>query len=474
MMQLVNARGMSEALENYKEEFEEVFVYPLESMIISKYLEGKLELPKDVMVNQYDNKTLIHKDNKGFLIKKKDGKIILSQVKNVVDAQKYIKFNEDSYLTGYPVEVEYANKSLKTKYSEGLQALGTANTLEKEKNLVDISKLSRAISTEKLVDLIYPDMEILKKLRVLAQSAYEKTLNEQEGLQNHNETFEVQLKKLFIYAKGKTLEKPFVFNDLDNGFYINRKKITLYNQNYQYHLTQKEGLYHIKSYSKPSEYEEPLGQNDFQFDERNNKLTINKLENPFVLSHFMIDLEGAIESYEAEHDLKKEKPEIVKSYEYYLAYHHKEFQTTKEDCIFHILFYGFPGGGQKDGNFSYDERETLPYLKSVEKMVPSIHETIAREKFNCPVVYRGNVDLCAKIKTVNASWTRMFQDALEMVQEFIQRYENADKVQKMTMFSFADSQKYYDDLKKFIPIAQGIIERSQKNLDIKIPKNKLH
>lgn len=467
-MQLVNARGMDEQLMYYKQNFSQMFCYPLQSMIISRLITGKQS--QDIFLVKNGQYTLAHNDRQGYIFKEENKKntISICEARDLKEVIKYFEKDIKKALNecSYPMETSFLSDKETKKYQTYIKMLLQEDAKDfKDEKFLDLVSLRSENFINKLANFASQNKNAFTELQNLAQDTFLESLNKEPGLQEHNETFNEQLEKLFIFAKGKSKKNKYSYNDLDNGFYMNREVLVLHNQNYEYHLTQKDGVYTIKTFDSSSYEEDKLGHNEFLFDSTNNRLTINELDEPFTLSHFMLDLDCAIESYEQDYEIKPEVPEVVKSYEYYLAYHHKKYGSSKEDCVWRILFYGFPGGIQEDGNFQYDSREYLKYEKGVEKLIPTIHEIIEREPFKCPVVYDGNVALCKKITYVNESWKRMFEDANEMVKDFLNRYEAASNTEKKEMLVFEDSvEKNLKDLKEFVEISDKIISDNKTTL----------
>lgn len=327
-------------------------------------------------------------------------------------------------------------------------------------NSKDITYSHEHISDSKInafMKAFMPDWE--KRLKDVTEPMVVMVLNKEPGMQNYNDTFAKEIPLLFEYASKHTKKDRHVYNDLDNSFYKQKDTVFLHNQNYHYELTFKDNIYTITVLEKGNSPDECLNVKfNFDMDETNEyRLVIDEFDQPFVLSHFMLDLEYAIKSYQEDHDIKEEINPVVKTYDYHLAYMHRNYHLTHEEILWRMVFYCFPAGNDDKGNYEYDSRDNLPYQKLSEKAMKNIRETITHGNITIPVTYHNN-DIFKSIKKVNEDWQVFFKDAHNFVSKFLEQYKNANTQEKMVL-SYVEpkeQKEFIEELEEFLLISESL------------------
>jgi hypothetical protein len=423
-MKLINARGVSEELDRIQQSF-------------VSYHEPML---KSIAVSSAIQKIILNKKNpEGYRIE---------------------PANE-----GYEIYFQNKKHLSLNKIHEGYTKF--AQEGDKDFKAFDLSGLNQK-RVSAFLDSVAPGwQELVKKL---SHESFLVLINHDMEMQNYNDIFNEQLGKVVQYAKNhKSKKNAYYFNDLDNALWQQKNIYKLTSQDLIFNIQENEGVYTITcDYKSLSEGEKkPEFEIVFDSKEGEYQFKVKKLMQPHLLHAFMLDLEHAVKSYEENYRVEVPINDVVKSYKYHLAYMNHNFDSTKEQAIWRMVFYCFPEakGTDAQGNYAYDEREKLPYQKAVEKKMDTIHETITHSEFTIPVSYQNN-KIFKKIKNLNEDWKEFFKDAHELVADFIVRYENASASQKAKM-SYAKEKELLPELQEFLEITDRLINQPQKSLKMK-------
>jgi hypothetical protein len=436
-MKLVNARGMSENLYKLKDYYHELFFKSNEtitSLMASKAL--------------YDLEKQSTEAPQEFL-----------------NSYSFIKNEDDSVSVFHNGKKKTALFTLQKSTNEEL--ISFAKKVESHPFTAYESQENDVVNINAFINSYFPERE--KKLEESFEQSFISMLNHDKEMQNYNDIFKEQFPKLFKYAeKHVGVKNKFIFNDLDNYFYKSDKnKVILGNQNYEVTITFKDNVYYVRAFVEDKDPKESLnGAFSFSMTKEDEAFHIEALEQPFLITHFMLDLEGSVKAYEFDNDIKEDLNPVVKTYDYHLAYFKKNFDLTKEDAIWRLLFYCFPlhNGTDKNGNYVYDDRENLPYMKSCEKQMATIHETMEHSEFKVPVIYKNN-PIFKRIKNLNDDWKRLFQEGHDLVTDFLKKYKDAPASVRKEM-SNSNPDRVIPPLEEFLKISKKLIslnpEKSKK------------
>lgn len=435
-MKLVNARGMDDGLYDLKEGLEKNFTSLLRVHNFSNF------------IIQAANNNTKFKLNDNYRITKEGAKYTVE------------KLQKDSWKKYFSVSDDKIN----TKDSQLMSQL-----LQSDIKVFDVKSFLGGVSDKKIDSFLNDNYSEWKDIaKTISQGMYVSLLNTDPEMQNYNDTFDRELKLLSKYAVNHKSKKNSYDYGSDNSFYLDSKgDIIVTNQNYSYKVKEKNGLYTISAVEPRTSDEDPLNVT-FTFDTKREdefKLQFVHFDQPFVLTHFMLDLKYAIEGYERDNDITEEINPVVKSYAYHLAYMNHNFDLTKEEIIWRMAFYCFPGGADENGNYIYDKRDNLPYQKAVEKKMANIHETISHSEFTIPVDYKNN-SIFNKIKNLNEDWQLYFKEAHELVKEFVEKYEAANPEIKEKL-SYTKEEELLPELKKFLTISERL------GKPVKVKKNQM-
>lgn len=424
-MKLINARGVGEELDRIQKSFVSYNEPMLKSIAVSSAIQKIMstqKAPEGYRVEANDNGYEIYFQDK-----------------------KYLSLN---------------------KVHEGYTQF--AREGDKEFKVFDLSGLNQK-KVNALLDSVAPKwQDVVKKL---SHESFLVFINHDAEMQNYNDIFNEQLGKVVQYAKThKSKKNAYYFNDLDNALWQQKNICKLSSQDLIFNIQENEGIYIITCDYKSLAEGEEKPEFEIVFDTQAgeaHQFKVKKLMQPYLLHAFMLDLEHAVKSYEENYSIEAPINDVVKSYKYHLAYMNHNFDSTKEQAIWRMVFYCFPEakGTDAQGNYAYDNREKLPYQKVVEKKMETIHETITHSDFTIPVSYQNN-KIFKKIKNLNDDWKEFFKDAHELVQDFIVRYENASASEKAKM-SYAKSKELLPELHEFLEITDKLINKPQKSLKMK-------
>jgi hypothetical protein len=428
-MKLVNARGMSENLYKLKDYYRELYLKPSElitSLMVSKAI---YELKT--------NSTEAHPDflSKYSVLEHENDSISVFDVNQKEKALFTLNKSTNKDILELPFKIE-----------------GIAFPVYETKDIEDVS-----LNT--FLEDYLPKRQ--KELEESFEQSFISMLNNDKEMQNYNDIFREQFPKLFKYAENHVgVKKRFIYNDLDNKFYKSEKnKVILGNQNYEVTITFKDNVYYVRAFVEDKDPKESLnGAFSFSMTKEDQKaFHIEVLDQLFLITHFMLDLEGAVKAYEFDNEIKEDLNPVVKTYDYHLAYFKKNFDLTKEDAIWRLLFYCFPihNGTDKNGNYVYDERENLPYMKSCEKQMSTIHETMEHSEFKVPVIYKNN-PIFKRIKNLNDDWKCLFQEGHDLVADFLKRYKDAPASVRKEM-SYSNPDEVIPPLEEFLKISKKLI-----------------
>lgn len=435
-MKLVNARGMDEGLYQLKDGLEKDLTHLLKNHFLSNCIRQAANNSPEFVLN--DNYRVVQQDS-----------VYTIETLQKNSWKKYFSVSDD--------KINDKDSQLMSKF------------LQKDINMFDVKNFSGGVPDKKIDTFLednYPKWKTIAK--TISLGMFCNLLNIDAEMQNYNDSFNKELPLLSKYANLHKGKKNAYNYGSDNSFYVDSKgDIIVTNQNYSYKVKEKNGFYTINAVEPSPREEDPLNVK-FTFDTKKEdefKLQFVNIDQPFVLTHFMLDLQYAIQGYEKEHNIKEEVNPVVKSYAYHLAYMNHNFELTKEQIIWRMAFYCFPGGADENGNYIYDKRDNLPYQKAVEKKMDTIHDTISHSEFTIPVDYKNN-NIFKKMKNLNEDWQLYFREAHQLVTEFVEKYENSSTEIKSKL-SHDSEEVLLPNLKEFITISERLGQPA------KVKKNKL-
>lgn len=426
-MKLINARGVGEELQKIQDVFTSYHEEMLKSVALSQIVHNIVKNRKEV----------------------KDYNIIATQQGYDIQYQDKKVFNLNEVHDGYTKMLADEDK-------------------ESGFNVFDLSKVNKK-KLDAFLDKASPKWRYL--IKKSSHDSFIGFINDDAGMQNYNDIFNEQLNKLSAYAKEhKGEKKAYIYNDLDNFFWQQKNVIKLKSQGLTFSIASKEGIYDITCDYNDAEENEEKPEFNIVFDSNANnpkQLVIKKLMQPYLLYALMLDLEHSVKNYEQDYDIKPTVKDVVKSYDYHLAYMNHNFGLTKEECIWRLAFYCFPlaQGTDEKGNYVYDNRDTFPYQKAVEKKMDTIQETISHSEFTIPVSYQNN-KIFKKIKNLNDDWKEFFVDLNALVKDFLPRYEAASKAKKAKM-SYATPEELVPELQQLLTITDKLIGKNQAKPKVK-------
>lgn len=424
-MKLVKVSGMDEALEKFVKSHKKIAEFLCSMIVLSEELvNDALKAEKERMIVKKDNFIIIYEDIQG----------------------------EKKQLVSFP----YALKSDKL--------ISFFKTFVNKANLDVIDVPDYAIdSMKKIIDLRDKRIETQK----MSETLNSMLLCMDEGLQNYNEEFQKQIPELFKFAQQHKAENAFCHHDCQ-FFARSESIVVLSNQNFDY-VIEKDGDNYIVNVKNDEEDPMEALNNQFSFNAGSEiheflskyRLTFQKLDQPFVLYHFMLDLDSVLKAYKKENSIEDPVNPVVKSYEYCLAHWSRQHNVTKEEALWRMAFYTFPKGVDEQGNYMFSD-EVLPYSKISESLMTNIHETIGHKEFTVPVILDRKA-LKKNFKSyisVNESWKRFFKDLHEALEDFIEKYKKADdeKRAQLTLMEEAnkESEAFIKDLEFYSSMSKRL------------------
>lgn len=438
-MKLVKVSGMDEALEKFVKSHKKTAEILCSMIILSEELANEtLKTEKERMIVKQDNSIILYEDIQG------DKKQMVS-FPYAVRPEKLISFFQSMI-----------NKS----NFEVIKVPDCA--VESMKKFIDLR--GKRIETQQMTETL--------NLMLLSMD---------KGMQNYNEEFEKQIPEIFKFAQQY---KP------DNAFYHHNNKlfarsesvIVLSNQNFDYIIEKDADTYIINVKNDEKDPMEALD-NQFSFNASSDipefltkyRLSFQKLEQPFVLYHFMLDVESVLKAYKKENSIEDPVNPVVKSYEYCLAHWSRQHNVTKEEALWRMAFYTFPKGVDEQGNYLFSD-EVLPYSKISESLMTNIHETIGHKQFTVPVILdRKALKKSFKSYTyVNESWQGFFKDLHEALEGFIEKYKKANEEERaeLTLMEEAnkESEEFIEDLEFYSSMSKklSVPSASQKAKKVKM------
>jgi len=424
-MKLVKVSGMDEALEKFVKSHKKIAEFLCSMIVLSEELvNDTLKAEKERMIVKKDNFIILYEDIQG----------------------------EKKQLVSFP----YALKSERL--------ISFFKTFVNKTNLDVIDVPDYAIdSMKKIIDLRDKRIETQK----MSETLNLMLLCMDEGLQNYNEEFQKQIPELFKFAQQHKAENAFYAHDCQ-FFARSESIVVLSNQNFDY-VIEKDGDNYIVNVTNDEEDPMEALNNKFSFNAGSEiheflskyRLAFQKLDQPFVLYHFMLDLDSVLKAYKKENSIEDPVNPVVKSYEYCLAHWSRQHNVTKEEALWRMAFYTFPKGVDEQGNYMFSD-EVLPYSKISESLMTNIHETIGHKEFTVPVILDRKA-LKKNFKSyisVNESWQRFFKDLHEALEDFIEKYKKADdeKRAQLTLMEEAnkESEAFIKDLEFYSSMSKRI------------------
>lgn len=424
-MKLVKVSGMGEALENFVKNRKR------QSVLLCSMILLSIELQSESLKDEKE-RLIIKKDNSVILYENIDGnKKELVSFPYAVRPDKLIHFFK-SFIGQGDVEV--------------IDVPGYA-----------IKDMEKFIASSSQRD----------KIEDMSETLYLMLLYMDEGMQNYNEEFQKQLPELFKFAQQHNDKNAFYHHN--NKFFTHSENtIVLSNQNFDYMIKKEGDRYIINIKNDETDPMEALD-NQFSFNASPDthgfiskyRLSFQKLDQPFVLYHFMLDLDFALEAYKKENKIEDEINPIVKSYDYVLAHWSRQHNVTKEEALWRMAFYTFPKGIDEEGNYLYSD-EILPYSKISESLMGNIHETIGHKEFTIPVIIdqKSLKKHFKSYKSVNENWQRFFKDLHESLEGFIEKYKKADEAERDNLTHMDsvknESETFIKDLEFFSSISKKL------------------
>lgn len=424
-MKLVKVSGMDDALEKFVKSHKKTAEILCSMIVLSEELsKDTLKTEKERMIVKQDNSIILYEDIQG------DKKQMVS-FPYVVSPEKLISFFQSMI-----------NKS----NFEVIKVPGYA--VESMKKFIDLR--GKRIETQKMTETL--------NLMLLFMD---------EGMQNYNEEFEKQIPELFKFAQQYTPENAFYHHN--NKFFARSESvIVLSNQNFDYVIEKAADTYSISVKNDEKDPMEALN-NQFSFNAGSEipeflskyRLTFQKLDQPFVLYHFMLDLDSVLKAYKKEKRIEDPVNPVVKSYEYCLAHWSRQHNVTKEEALWRMAFYTFPKGVDEQGNYIFSD-EILPYSKLSESLMTNIHETIGHKEFTVPVILdrKALKKIFKSYTNVNESWQRFFKDLHKALEGFIEKYKRANEEERteLTVMEEAnkESEKFIADLEFYSSMSKKL------------------
>lgn len=424
-MKLVKVSGMDEALEKFVKSHKKTAEILCSMIVLSEELANDtLKIEKERMIIKQENSIILYEDIQG----------------------------EKKQLVSFP----YALKSERL--------ISFFKTLVNKTSLDVIDVPDYAIdSMKKIIDLRGKRIETQRMTETLNLML----LFMDEGMQNYNEEFQKQIPELFKFAQQYKPEDAFYHHN-SKFFARSESVIVLSNQNFDYVIEKDADTYIVSVKNDEKDPMEALN-NQFSFNARSDiseffakyRLSFQKLEQPFVLYHFMLDLDSVLKAYKKEKSIEDPVNPVVKSYEYCLAHWSRQHNVTKEEALWRMAFYTFPKGVDEQGNYMFSD-EVLPYSKISESLMTDIHEKIGHKEFTVPVILDRKA-LKKNFKSyisVNESWQRFFKDLHEALEDFIEKYKKADdeKRAQLTLMEEAnkESETFVKDLEFYSSMSKRL------------------
>lgn len=456
---LQEGRGMDRWLYEIENSYQYSFgIYPLLNLRLSKLI-AKENLDKyNLKIVEFNDSFIIHNDNGGVYFKPStlhnQPSIIVSPIENFSTIINK-KITKKIIMENIKSEYFYRTELAEPEIVEQTHAFCKVTNINLDRNLPLYSADKSSIYKNLLIfKEIMPDFaEAISNIKEIAAQKLVDDLNEAPGLQNYNDILSLQLNDIFKYA----VKKKYIHNDGDNYFYKKDNMVVMGNSTYEFHIVEKDGVYNISTKDVEEDPEDLLEKNEFLFDSNNNKFSLVELNHSFTLPHFIMYLHYGLDDYKEKHKIKNDDNDKMLSYEYLLAYNSYCFNVNKEETIWRALFYGFPKGVDKNGNYNPNANLKLrPYV--LDNMYEII-SNIVPNTFTCPIVY-DNTKIFKKIKKVNENWLPLFEDGNYMVTEFIQKYKAADKATQENMLLSNNREAQLELLEIFLTESERIIKNS--------------